>query len=225
MRKPESRVSGLDSLPAGTYNIIRTGEVIGQVLSAQQQFGTVATLDLAAAGSSVAVGGASIFLEVVAVNTATNIVTFRATSNILNSDGTVDTKVNDNLLVGSAGASLSSLGIGTSTMAIAVAGANGAQDYEIVHKIVWLCWYRCSFCSNCGSGHLRKTNPNGLGNGDHRCDRSNKQNLQPRIICCGWKRCSLPKLSTEHGEWTSTSQTLSFSSTITTPLLGLPRGF
>lgn len=126
----------VDSLPAGTYNIIRTGEVIGQVLSAQQQFGTTAALTLGAAGSSVAVGGASIFLEVVAVNTATNIVTFRATSNILNSDGTVDTKVNDNLLVGSAGASLSSLGIGTSTMAIAGAGANGAQDYEIGHKIV-----------------------------------------------------------------------------------------
>ncbi len=126
----------VDSLPAGTYNIVRSGSVIGQVLSAQQQFGTVASLDLAAAGSSVAVGGASILLEVVAVNTATNIITFRATSNILNADGTVDTRVNDNLLVGSAGASLSSLGIGSSTVAISSVGVNGAQAYAIGNKIV-----------------------------------------------------------------------------------------
>ncbi len=126
----------VDSLPAGTYNITRADAPSATILSAQQQFGTTAALTLAATTAG-AVGGASLYLEVVAVNTATNVVTFRATSNILNNDGTVSTMVNDNLLVGSAGASLSSLGIGTSTMAIGTAGSTeAANHYSIGNKIV-----------------------------------------------------------------------------------------
>ncbi|MEA4952511.1 MAG: flagellin [Aminivibrio sp.] len=125
----------VDSLPAGTYNITRAATATDTTLTSLQRFGTDAGLDLVAA-TAAGVGGASVYLEVVAVNTGTNQVTFRATSNILNQDGTVSTKVNDNLLVGSAGANLSALGLGASTLAISAAGANGADSYSIGNKIV-----------------------------------------------------------------------------------------
>ncbi len=125
----------VDSLPAGTYNITRAAAATDTTLTSLQRFGTDAGLDLVAA-TAAGIGGASVYLEVVAVNTGTNQVTFRATSNILNQDGTVSTKVNDNLLVGSAGANLSALGLGASTLAISAAGANGADSYSIGNKIV-----------------------------------------------------------------------------------------
>ena len=127
----------VDSLPAGTYNITRDAAATNTTLAAKQKFGTTAVLTLVAA-TAAGVGGASVYLEVVAVNTATNQVTFRATSNILNQDGTVSTKVNDNLLIGSAAASLSSLGIDSSTMAIGAigVGAQNASQYSIGNKIV-----------------------------------------------------------------------------------------
>jgi len=127
----------VDSLPAGTYNITRDSTVAGVALTNQQQFGTTAAMTLVAA-TGAGVGGASIFLEVVAVNTATNMVTFRATNNVLNRDGTVSTLVNDNLLVGSAGVSISSLGLGTSTLALGgnANTADRAAAYAIGNKIV-----------------------------------------------------------------------------------------
>jgi len=127
----------VDSLPAGTYNITRAAAPVATTMSALQQFGTDAALTVVGA-TAANVGGSSLYLEVVAVNTATNVVTFRATNNILNNDGTVSTMVNDNLLVGQTAVSLSSLGIGTSTLALGVtAGAvNGSQDYSIGNKIV-----------------------------------------------------------------------------------------
>jgi len=128
----------VDSLPAGTYNITRTAGVNAASLALQshQLFGTTAAL-IATAVAAAGVAGASIYLEVVAVNTATNVVTFRATSNILNQDGTVTTKVNDNLLIGTAAETISSLGIGLSTLAIGSAtGTDGANQYSIGNKIV-----------------------------------------------------------------------------------------
>lgn len=127
----------VDSLPAGTYNITREAAATTRDITALQTFGTTAVLTLDATAPVAGVGGASVYLEVVAVNTATNQVTFRATSNILNQDGTVSTKVNDNLLVGSADVGLSTLGLGASTIAIgAVAGNDNAAEYSIGNKIV-----------------------------------------------------------------------------------------
>lgn len=126
----------VDSLPAGTYNILQD-EVATANLAALQQFGTNATLTLDEATGLGTVGGASIYLEVVATNTSTNQVTFRAVANILNTDGSTTTKVNDNLVVGTADdITLASIGLGTSTIAIGVAGANGASAYSIGNKIV-----------------------------------------------------------------------------------------
>ena len=125
----------VDNLPAGTYNINQTTAVVA-ALSAVQQFGTVAALTVTN-GDTDNVGGASIYLEVVATNTATNQVTFRATSNLLNTDGSVSTRVNDNLVVGSGALGLSTLGLHTAnTLAIGVVGANGASAYAVGNKIV-----------------------------------------------------------------------------------------
>lgn len=130
----------VDSLPAGTYNIIQgTGVLTAASLDALQTFGTTAALTLGSAASFSAVGGASIYLEVVATNTSTNQVTFRAVANILNTDGSVTTKINDNLVVGSAAVGLESLGLGASTanvIAISAAGANGANSYSVGNKMV-----------------------------------------------------------------------------------------
>ena len=127
----------VDSLPAGTYNITREATATTRDITALQTFGTTAVLTLDATAAVAGVGGASVYLEVVAVNTATNQVTFRATSNILNQNGTVSTKVNDNLLVGSADVGLSTLGLGASTIAIgAVSAGDNASKYSIGNKIV-----------------------------------------------------------------------------------------
>ena len=127
----------VDKLPAGTYNITSTAGAADAALESIQVFGTTAALEAAGAGAA-GVAGSSIYLEVVAVNTATNFVTFRATSNILYTDGTVGTKVDDNLLIGSAGVNLTKLGLSASTLGLGVAAgdANGSQDYSIGNKIV-----------------------------------------------------------------------------------------
>ncbi len=127
----------VDNLPAGTYNISQAGAAAGDDLTAVQQFGTTAALLFNAAATS-GVGGASIYLEVVAVNTATNQVTFRAIANILNEDGTVGNFVNDNLVVGSAGVDLGTLGLNTGNdMAIATAGdTDDSSFFKVGNKIV-----------------------------------------------------------------------------------------
>jgi hypothetical protein len=101
----------VDTLPAGTYNISQSSTILSAAVASLQRFGTTAVLSLSAAANTTNVGAASIYLEVVGVNTATNQVTFRATSNILYQDGSVATKVNDNLVVGTAGATFASLGL------------------------------------------------------------------------------------------------------------------
>ncbi|MBL3539458.1 flagellin [Aminivibrio sp.] len=125
----------VDSLPAGTYNITQASGTNARSISLLQKFGTTAVLQVnttaAAAGN---VGGASIFLEVVSVNTGTNQVSFRATSNILKQDGTVDTKVNDNLLVGATAVTLASLGLNGTKVSMSAGG--GASSYSIGDKIV-----------------------------------------------------------------------------------------
>lgn len=118
----------VDNLPAGTYNITETGEPLGSAWAVHQQFGTTAALVISAGSTGTYIGGASVLLEVFEVNTSTNVVTFRATSNVLNTNGTVATFVNDNLMIGSAGVSLSSLGVGTGALAIAQAGGGNAAD-------------------------------------------------------------------------------------------------
>ncbi|GAB1427096.1 hypothetical protein MASR2M17_05220 [Aminivibrio sp.] len=136
----------VDNLPAGTYNINQAA-VAAATFDAVQQFGSTAVLTFATAvAGSTSVGGASIYLEVVSRNTATNQVTFRAVSNLLNSDGSVTTKVNDNLVVGTAGQGLGSLGlaaantIGIGTVVIGTAGSAAGTDhaakYAIGNKIV-----------------------------------------------------------------------------------------
>jgi len=149
----------VDNLPAGTYNITTdSGVLAANALSAAQVFGTTAafTVSLTTTGAHDTVGGASIYLEVVATNTSTNTVTFRAVSNLINVDGTVDTKVNENFVVGSSYASLSSLGLLNSgeasglglTLGVAAGVANGSQDYTIGDKIVLT---YVSTASNAGS--------------------------------------------------------------------------
>ncbi len=125
----------VDSLPAGTYNVNATATALAApVLSATQQFGTTAALTLVA--GTVSDTNASIYLEVVQVNTSMNQVTFRAVSNILGNDGATSQEINGDFVVGSAAVSFTSLGIGTSTVAIGVAGGDGAQAYSIGNKIV-----------------------------------------------------------------------------------------
>lgn len=135
----------VDNLPAGKYNVSAvSGTLAAGVFSAAQQFRTTAVLVMGAGTAAGNVGGASIYLEVIAVNTSTNQVTFRAVSNLLNVDGTTDTKVNENFLVGTAGGSLSSLGLvaGTEQSALSVkleaagAGNDAASTYQIGDKIV-----------------------------------------------------------------------------------------
>ena len=129
----------VDSLPAGTYNINKV-VVATAVINAAQKFGTNASLSFTALGDVVAtdyLAGASIYLEVVATNTATNQVTFRAVSNLLNTDGSVSTEVDDNLVVGSAGVTLSTLGLNSAnSIMISALGANGADSYAVGNKIV-----------------------------------------------------------------------------------------
>lgn len=114
----------VDTLPAGTYNISQSSTTLSAAVNSLQRFGTTAVLTLSAAADTTNVGAASIYLEVVGVNTATNQVTFRATSNILYQDGSVATKVNDNLVVGTAGATFATLGLNSgNTLAIGDLGS------------------------------------------------------------------------------------------------------
>ena len=127
----------VDNLPAGTYNISATTAAAAGALAASQQYGTTAVLELAS-DTAAGIGGASIYLEVVAVNTSTNQVTFRGVSNLLEVDGDVNTLTNENLVVGSAAITFSSLGLGAgSTLAIGAASGNdGASQYALGDKIV-----------------------------------------------------------------------------------------
>ena len=129
----------VDNLPAGTYNISQAA-VTASHLSAVQKFGTTAELQFTAATVSTfsSVGGASVYLEVVATNTATNQVTFRAVSNLLNSDGSVTTKVNDNLVVGTAAEGLSTIGLGAAnTVRIGkVLSSHGSDKYAVGNKVI-----------------------------------------------------------------------------------------
>jgi flagellin len=126
----------VDSLPAGVYNVLQgTGLVPAAVFSATQQFGTTATLALTIGSASVVGGGASIYLEVIAVNTSTNQVTFRAVSNMLAVDGETSQLNNENLVVGTAAnTSLATIGLGTAVMSLT--GADAASLYSIGDKLV-----------------------------------------------------------------------------------------
>ncbi|NCC85021.1 MAG: flagellin, partial [Clostridia bacterium] len=128
----------VDSLPAGTYNISQGAAVAALSLASVQQFGTTGALTLSAVNTT-AVGGASIYLEVVDSNTASNIVTFRAVANVLNEDGSIENYVNDNLVVGSTVVDLSTLGLNSgNTMVIGAASAatDNAAEYSEGDKIV-----------------------------------------------------------------------------------------
>jgi Flagellin and related hook-associated proteins len=152
----------VDSLPAGTYNVLQASAAASAAsLTQLQSFGTVATL-AATATSFSAVGGASIYLEVVAVNTASNVVTFRAISNVLNEDGTVRTFVNDNLLIGSAAVGLSSLGIGSAGATTLSLGTAGAGDFSIGNKLVFG-YVSTGSAANAAVTIEGKTNPDWFG--------------------------------------------------------------
>lgn len=152
----------VDNLPAGTYNLQQTTAAVATDLAISQQFGTTGALGITFS-STTNVGGASIYLEVVATNTATNQVTFRAVSNILNSDGSVTTKVNDNLVVGSAAAGLSSLGVGAgNTLALSAGVGLNAAAYEIGNKIV-MQYISNSAGANAGVTISGTTNPKWFG--------------------------------------------------------------
>jgi len=135
----------VDNLPAGVYNIsqvsaLSTISTMSAQLTVLQSFGTTAVFSITASDSFSAVGGASLFFEVIAVNTQNNQVTYRAVANLLNVDGSVSTKINDNLVVGTAAVGLSSLGFGQATansIAIGVGGgAAGSEQYAVGDKIV-----------------------------------------------------------------------------------------
>ncbi len=126
----------VNQLPSGTYNISQSTAVAGAI-DALQQYGTTAALTLVH-GDTDDIGAASIYLEVVGVNEASNQVTFRAVANITNTDGTIGQKINDNLVIGSAAVDLSTLGLdAANTMAIGAAGGtDDAEQYKLGDKIV-----------------------------------------------------------------------------------------
>lgn len=141
MNVTKNEGAGLDDirvnqLPAGTYNITQSTAVAGD-FDPIQQYGTTAALTLVQADTD-DVGAASIYLEVVGVNESSNQVTFRAVSNITNTNGTISQEVNDNLVIGTAAVALDSLGLDAgNTMAIDVAGSgDAAEDYKLGDKIV-----------------------------------------------------------------------------------------
>lgn len=167
----------VDSLPAGTYNVLQNSAAPATAsLTQLQSFGTTAALS-AAGESFSAVGGASVYLEVVAVNTASNVVTFRAISNVLNEDGTVRTFVNDNLLVGSASVGLSALGIGSAgtTGTTLGLGTGSASDYSIGNKIV-LGYVSTGAAADAGVTISGTTNPEWFGNWGTAVDGTELQN-------------------------------------------------
>lgn len=174
----------VDSLPAGTYNMLQgSAAPATAALTQLQSFGTTGVQLSAAAVSFSAVGGASVYLEVVAVNTASNVVTFRAISNVLNEDGTTNTFVNDNLLVGSASVGLSALGIGSGDTTLGL-GAGSSSNYEVGNKIV-LGYVSTGNAANAGVTISGTTNPDWFGNWGTAADGTELQNRTFALVASG----------------------------------------
>ena len=123
----------VDNLPAGVYNISQ-GAQASQKLTALQQFGEIGAFTLAASNTT-GVGGGSIYLEVIAVNSVTNQVTFRATSNLLNTDGSVSNHVDDNFVVGTGVAGFYSFGVTTANV-MRLNAAGDAANYSVGSKMI-----------------------------------------------------------------------------------------
>nr|HPR90409.1 flagellin [Synergistaceae bacterium] len=184
----------VDNLPAGTYNMVQasaasvnTGTAGGDaVLSQLQQYGTTASLTVAVAsggGAPAGVGGASVYLEVVAVNTAINTVTFRAISNILEADGDLLTKENGNLVATTAGVGLDTLGLGTATtLAIGAAATTNASQYSIGDKIV------LAYVGSAGDTNVQisgTTNPDWPGNWGTAAGGTDLKNRTFNLVAAG----------------------------------------
>jgi len=98
----------VDSLPAGRFNIAMATAEQNGANTFINHFGVdtsvaspMAVSAMAIGGSGISWAGASVYLEVVNVNTGSNQVQFRAVINALNHDGSISTFTNENLLVGS----------------------------------------------------------------------------------------------------------------------------
>ena len=129
----------VDSLPAGTYNVTRDAGAGTLSAAVAQTYGIATGAEVVVGAAAVnGVAGASIYLEVAAVNTALNTVTFKATSNLLGTDGDMDTKIDSNLVVGSANVQLTTLGISATTMHIGTTAnaSSNATQYSIGDKLV-----------------------------------------------------------------------------------------
>lgn len=88
----------VDNLPAGDYMVQGSAVIAATDIDKVGQYGYTGTNQLVISATG-AEANASILLEVIAVNTSSNSVTFRATSNVLNTDGSVATYVDNNLMV------------------------------------------------------------------------------------------------------------------------------
>ena len=106
----------VDSLPAGTYSVQASVPLASAASTLVGRYGYTGTNELMMSASAVT-ANASVLFEVLAVSTASRTVTFRATSNVLNADGTVATYVDDNLMfTTAAGGTYTNLGVSLSGM-------------------------------------------------------------------------------------------------------------
>lgn len=132
----------VDNLPAGAYSVsVGSALGAGAVVNLVGSYGyTAGTPTLFNATANVG-ANASILLEVIAVNTGAGAksVTFKATSNILRSDGSVDTKIDNNLMLTTAttvaGTQYSALGIILSSFSLT--GGVNAEDFSLGDKLAY----------------------------------------------------------------------------------------
>ena len=127
----------VSNIPAGSYSVkaVATGDA-DQDATLVGRYGfsgdeTEIEFDVTNASAN-----ASILLEVVGVNSASNTITLKATANILQADGTVITYVDDNLTWGSAGGgAYTKLGITIDDMNFG--GTLVAGDFSVGDKLVY----------------------------------------------------------------------------------------
>ncbi len=95
----------VDNLPAGTYNIETAGLIDeGAADSIIKTYGMLTSTTIVGSADITSDVNASVLLEVLHVNTGAGTVTLRATSKVLDVDGTVKTYVDENLVVDDTGA-------------------------------------------------------------------------------------------------------------------------
>lgn len=134
----------VDSLPAGKFTIRAVTadafSIVGGPLANQQIFGAatgVSILSALSGATSAAGGGGSIYLEVVAVDTANSSVTFRGVANVLSLSGASSTFTNENIILETTALSATTMtAFGTTSMGDGVIAISAVTNYKIGDKIV-----------------------------------------------------------------------------------------